>query len=26
VERGNHETLLAQNGYYQKLIEMQEVK
>jgi subfamily B ATP-binding cassette protein MsbA len=25
VERGNHETLLAQNGYYQKLIEMQEV-
>lgn len=26
VERGNHETLLAKNGYYQKLIEMQEVK
>lgn len=26
VERGNHETLIAQNGYYQKLIEMQEVK
>jgi len=26
VERGNHEALLAQNGYYQKLIEMQEVK
>jgi subfamily B ATP-binding cassette protein MsbA len=26
VERGNHESLLAQNGYYQKLIEMQEVK
>ena len=26
VERGNHETLLAQNGYYRKLIEMQEVK
>ena len=26
VERGNNETLLAQNGYYQKLIEMQEVK
>ena len=26
VERGNHETLLAHNGYYQKLIEMQEVK
>ena len=26
MERGNHETLLAQNGYYQKLIEMQEVK
>lgn len=26
VERGNHETLLSKNGYYQKLIEMQEVK
>ena len=26
VERGNHDTLLAQNGYYRKLIEMQEVK
>ena len=26
VERGNHETLLAQGGYYKKLIEMQEVK
>ncbi len=26
VERGNHEALLAQNGYYRKLIEMQEVK
>jgi subfamily B ATP-binding cassette protein MsbA len=26
VERGNHEELLAQNGYYKKLIEMQEVK
>jgi ATP-binding cassette, subfamily B, bacterial MsbA len=26
VERGNHESLLAQNGYYKKLIEMQEVK
>jgi subfamily B ATP-binding cassette protein MsbA len=26
VERGNHEALLAQNGYYKKLIEMQEVK
>jgi len=26
VERGSHESLLAQNGYYQKLIEMQEVK
>jgi subfamily B ATP-binding cassette protein MsbA len=26
VERGNHEALVAQNGYYQKLIEMQEVK
>jgi subfamily B ATP-binding cassette protein MsbA len=26
VERGNHDELLAQNGYYKKLIEMQEVK
>lgn len=26
VERGNHESLLAHNGYYKKLIEMQEVK
>ena len=26
VERGNHENLLAQGGYYKKLIEMQEVK
>jgi subfamily B ATP-binding cassette protein MsbA len=26
VERGNHDALLAQNGYYKKLIEMQEVK
>jgi subfamily B ATP-binding cassette protein MsbA len=26
VERGNHETLLTQGGYYKKLIEMQEVK
>ena len=26
VERGNHDTLIAENGYYRKLIEMQEVK
>lgn len=26
VERGNHEQLLAQNGFYRKLVEMQEVK
>jgi subfamily B ATP-binding cassette protein MsbA len=26
VERGNHDNLLAQGGYYKKLIEMQEVK
>jgi subfamily B ATP-binding cassette protein MsbA len=26
VERGNHESLIAQNGYYKKLIEMQEVR
>ena len=26
VERGNHDALLAQNGYYRKLIDMQEVK
>jgi len=26
VERGNHDQLLAQNGYYRKLIDMQEVK
>lgn len=26
VERGNHEELLSQNGFYRKLVEMQEVK
>lgn len=26
VERGNHEQLLSQNGFYKKLVEMQEVK
>jgi subfamily B ATP-binding cassette protein MsbA len=26
VERGNHDALIAQDGYYKKLIEMQEVK
>lgn len=26
VERGNHEQLLVANGYYRKLVEMQEVK
>lgn len=26
VERGNHEALLAQNGFYRKLVEMQEVR
>jgi subfamily B ATP-binding cassette protein MsbA len=26
VERGNHDALLGQDGYYRKLIEMQEVK
>ena len=26
VERGNHDALVAQNGYYRKLIDMQEVK
>jgi ATP-binding cassette, subfamily B, bacterial MsbA len=26
VERGSHEQLLAQNGFYRKLVEMQEVK
>jgi subfamily B ATP-binding cassette protein MsbA len=26
VERGNHENILAQGGYYKKLIDMQEVK
>jgi subfamily B ATP-binding cassette protein MsbA len=26
VERGNHDDLMAHNGYYKKLIEMQEVK
>ena len=26
VERGNHDELLSQNGFYRKLVEMQEVK
>ena len=26
VERGNHEQLIAHNGIYRKLVEMQEVK
>jgi len=26
VERGNHDALIAENGYYRKLIELQEVK
>ncbi|MBC7872478.1 MAG: ABC transporter ATP-binding protein, partial [Ferruginibacter sp.] len=26
VERGNHEELLAQNGFYRKLVDMQEVR
>jgi ATP-binding cassette, subfamily B, bacterial MsbA len=26
VERGNHDELLAQNGFYRKLVEMQEVR
>jgi subfamily B ATP-binding cassette protein MsbA len=26
VERGTHDTLIAQNGFYKKLVEMQEVK
>ncbi len=26
VERGNHEELIGQNGFYRKLVEMQEVK
>ena len=26
VERGNHEELLAQNGFYRKLVDLQEVK
>jgi subfamily B ATP-binding cassette protein MsbA len=26
VERGNHEQLLAQNGFYKKLVDMQEVR
>jgi len=26
VERGNHEQLIAQNGFYRKLVEMQEVR
>lgn len=26
VERGNHEALMQQNGFYRKLVEMQEVK
>ena len=26
IERGNHDELLAQNGHYRKLVEMQEVK
>ena len=26
IERGNHETLFAQNGFYTKLVKMQEIK
>ena len=26
VERGTHDQLIAQNGFYRKLVEMQEVK
>jgi subfamily B ATP-binding cassette protein MsbA len=26
VERGTHDTLIAQNGFYKKLVDMQEVK
>jgi subfamily B ATP-binding cassette protein MsbA len=26
VERGNHESLLSQNGFYKRLVDMQEVK
>jgi subfamily B ATP-binding cassette protein MsbA len=26
VERGTHDGLIAQNGFYRKLVEMQEVK
>jgi subfamily B ATP-binding cassette protein MsbA len=26
VERGNHEALLTQNGFYRRLVEMQEVR
>jgi subfamily B ATP-binding cassette protein MsbA len=25
IERGNHETLIAQNGFYKKLVDMQEI-
>jgi subfamily B ATP-binding cassette protein MsbA len=26
VERGTHDALIAQNGFYKKLVDMQEVK
>jgi subfamily B ATP-binding cassette protein MsbA len=26
VERGNHESLIAQNGYYKKLVDLQELQ
>ena len=26
VERGNHEELISQNGFYKKLVDMQEVR
>lgn len=26
VERGNHENLIAQNGYYKKLVDLQELQ